>query len=82
MTADRAGFEELIGALRTALAGDAPMTGRPGEARSNWSIPPCPRSPTTSELGAGQAALERITSAMATPRSTWNARSATSRTSI
>jgi flagellar hook-associated protein 3 FlgL len=61
MTADRAGFEELIGALRTALAGDAADDRALLESALelvNGALPKV--ADYRSELGAGQAALERI----------------------
>ena len=61
MTADRPGFEELIGALRTALAGDATDDRALLESALelvNGALPKV--ADYRSELGAGQAALERI----------------------
>jgi flagellar hook-associated protein 3 FlgL len=61
MTADRVGFEELIGALRTALAGDAADDRALLESALelvNGALPKV--ADYRSELGAGQAALERI----------------------
>jgi flagellar hook-associated protein 3 FlgL len=61
MTADRAGFQELIGALRAALEGDGSDDRALLEnalALVNAALPKV--SDYRSELGAGQAALERI----------------------
>jgi flagellar hook-associated protein 3 FlgL len=61
MSADRPGFQELIGALRTALAGDASDDRAMLEsalALVNSALPKV--ADYRSELGAGQAALERI----------------------
>ena len=61
MTADRPGFEELIGALRTALAGDATDDRALLESALelvNGALPKV--ADYRSELVAGQAALERI----------------------
>jgi flagellar hook-associated protein 3 FlgL len=61
MTADRPGFQELIGALRAALAGDASDDRALLEsalALVNAALPKV--ADYRSELGAGQAALERI----------------------
>ena len=61
MTADRAGFEELIGALRTALAGDAADDRALLESALDLVNNALPKvADYRSELGAGQAALERI----------------------
>jgi flagellar hook-associated protein 3 FlgL len=61
MTADRAGFEELIGALRTALAGDAADDRALLESALELVNTALPKvADYRSELGAGQAALERI----------------------
>jgi flagellar hook-associated protein 3 FlgL len=61
MTADRAGFEELIGALRTALAGDAVDDRALLESALELVNTALPKvADYRSELGAGQAALERI----------------------
>ena len=61
MTADRPGFEELIGALRTALAGDASDDRALLESALELVNTALPRvADYRSELGAGQAALERI----------------------
>ena len=61
MTADRPGFEELIGALRTALAGDATDDRALLESALELVNRALPKvADYRSELGAGQAALERI----------------------
>jgi flagellar hook-associated protein 3 FlgL len=61
MTADRPGFEELIGALRTALAGDASDDRALLESALELVNTALPKvADYRSELGAGQAALERI----------------------
>jgi flagellar hook-associated protein 3 FlgL len=61
MTADRAGFEELIGALRTALAGDASDDRALLESALELVNTALPKvADHRSEIGAGQAALERI----------------------
>jgi flagellar hook-associated protein 3 FlgL len=61
MTADRPGFEELIGALRTALAGDASDDRALLESALELVNTAPPKvADYRSELGAGQAALERI----------------------
>jgi flagellar hook-associated protein 3 FlgL len=61
MTADRAGFEELIGALRTALAGDAADDRALLESALELVNTALPKvADYRSEIGAGQAALERI----------------------
>ncbi len=61
MTADRAGFEELIGALRTALAGDAADDRALLESALELVNAALPKvADYRSELGAGQAAIERI----------------------
>ena len=61
MTADRPGFEELIGALRTALAGDASDDRALLESALELVNAALPKvADYRSELGAGQAALERI----------------------
>jgi flagellar hook-associated protein 3 FlgL len=61
MTADRTGFHELIGALRAALEGDGSDDRALLESALvlvNAALPKV--SDYRSELGAGQAALERI----------------------
>ena len=61
MTADRPGFQELIGALRAALAGDASDDRALLESALDLVTAALPKiSDDRSELGAGQAALERI----------------------
>jgi flagellar hook-associated protein 3 FlgL len=61
MTADRPGFQELIGALRAALAGDASDDRALLESALELVNAALPKvADYRSELGAGQAALERI----------------------
>jgi flagellar hook-associated protein 3 FlgL len=61
MTADRAGFEELIGALRTALVGDAADDRALLESALELVNDALPKvADYRSELGTGQAALEQI----------------------
>jgi flagellar hook-associated protein 3 FlgL len=61
MTADRSGFQELIGALRAALGGDASDDRALLESALELVNAALPKvADYRSELGAGQAALERI----------------------
>ena len=83
MTADREGFQELIGALRATIEGDGSDDQALLESALDLVNAALPKiTGYRSEIGAARRRSSGSTSAMPTPSSTCSTRSATSRTSI